>query len=215
MTVAWTILASPASAQSRLAMGPVIGINYNIHTGSGLEREGRGYGFLIGGQADASFTKSVGVLASIYFYDSRTGDYTITGTDSGIDFSRDVSVRIAYFEFEPLIKIMVPQLPIYLLAGGTVGIKIEGNTEATTNILTPGFSFPTGFASQTDKATIENVNTLLEFKVGVGYSYSLYQNTRLSSQFTFASGLSDVVKNVDWRLRSFGFTTSIEFDVGK
>jgi hypothetical protein len=215
IAVVWTNPSTPVTAQGRLTMGPVIGINYNIHTGSGLEKVGRGYGILIGGQADMSFTKYLGVLASIYFYDNRSGDYSATGTDAGIDFSRDVSVRIAYLEFEPLIKLTVPAFPIYLIAGGSVGFKIEGNTEATTNILTPGFSFPSGFASQTDNAAIDNVNTRFEFKVGVGYTYRLFQNTWLTSQLTFASGLSDVVKNVDWKLRSFGLATSLEFDVGK
>jgi hypothetical protein len=194
---------APAQAQFRLAIGGGMGLNLNLHSGSDLPESGSGVGFAIAGQADMSFTRNIGIITSLYFYDNRSGGYSVTENYLGTNYTTDVSASIAYFEIEPLFKFTFPTAPVYIVAGPSLGFSVQNSYDAKT----------TGFASQ--KGTIQDMNTRFELKAGGGYIYPLGRDMRLNGQLTFGYGLTNVQENVNWKVLSFGLLTSFEFDVVK
>lgn len=138
------VLATTAQAQFKMAIGPAIGLNFNIHSGSDLDKTGTGVGLVVGGQADMSFSKSLGLLTTLYFYDNRSGSFSQTGSQGGVNYTVDVSASVAYFEIEPLFKFTLPDAPIYFVAGPALGFNVEGESEAKTTVTTPGYYFPGG-----------------------------------------------------------------------
>jgi|WetSurMetagenome_2_1015567.scaffolds.fasta_scaffold63718_3 hypothetical protein len=188
-------------AQFKLAIGGGMGLNLNLHGGSDLPQSGSGVGFAIAGQADMSLSKNIGILTSLYFYDNRSGSYSMTQNYYGTNYTTDVSASIAYFEIEPLFKYTLPTAPVYIIAGPCLGFNVQNSYETKT----------TGYASQ--KGTIQDMNTRFELKAGGGYIYPLSRDMRLNGQLTFGYGLTNVQQNVNWKVLSFGLLTSFEFDV--
>jgi hypothetical protein len=192
-----------AQAQFKLAIGGGVGLNLNLHGGSDLPQSGSGVGFAIAGQADMSLSKSVGILMSIYFYDNRSGSYSMSQNYYGTNYTTDVSASVAYFELEPLFKYTLPTAPVYIIVGPSLGFSVQNSYETKT----------TGYASQ--KGTIQDMNTRFELKAGGGYIYPLSRDMRLNGQLTFGYGLTNVQQNVNWKILSFGLLTSFEFDIVK
>jgi hypothetical protein len=200
------VFAFTAQAQFKLAAGGGMGLNLNLYGGSDLPQSGSGIGFAIAGQADMSFSKTVGAVFSVYFYDNRSGSYTTTGNSYGTNYSADVSASVAYFELEPLFKLKLEEAPLYFVVGPCLGFSVQnsGESKVTANNQTT-----------TNKATIQNMNTRFELKAGGGYIYPLSKTMRINTQLTFGYGLTNVVQDVNWKIMSFGLLTSIEFDVVK
>lgn len=209
------MFASTVQAQYKLAVGLVFGANVNVHTGAALQKTATGVGFVTGGQAELSFTKSLGALATVNFYDNRIGSYTHTFTDLGVDYSADESETVVYLDIEPLLKFTLPDVPFYVVAGPSVGFSIQGKSEATTTIMTPGYSFPDGTDNLVAKTDLQNVNTRYEVKVGCGYTYVIDKKTHVNIQFIYSDGLNKVTRDLDWKIMSFGLTAAFEFDLGQ
>jgi hypothetical protein len=211
--IAVLVGASTVHAQARTAVGFVIGGNYNIHSGAALQKTGIGVGLVAGGQLDISFTKSLALLTTIYGYDNRIGNYTQTLTQGGVDYSLDVSVTVAYAGVEPLLKITMPDIRFYIVAGPSIAFKVEGQSEVNTTITTPGYAFPSGYTSQTSSGDIADAKTRFELNFGGGYIFRIDQQSRLTTQLSFTYGLNTVQKNVDWRVNSIRLIAGLEFDV--
>lgn len=197
------VFVSTVQAQFKMAIGPAMGLNFNIHSGSDVQETGTGVGFAIAGQADMSFTKSLGLLTSFYFYDNRSGSYSQTQSSYYGSYTQNVSASLAYFEIEPLFKYTLPQAPIYIVAGPSLGFNVESSYEYKA----------TGY--QTQKGTLKDMNTRFELKAGGGYIYPLSKDMRINGQLTFGYGLTNVQQDVKWKVLSFGVLASIEFDVVK
>jgi opacity protein-like surface antigen len=67
-------------SQFKLKLVPQTGMNFNLHTGSDIE-SGSGFGFVIGAGADMQFTKNIGLIANLQFYDNRSGSISQTGSN--------------------------------------------------------------------------------------------------------------------------------------
>ena len=210
--LSWAVLmvltivsVGPLQAQFKMAVGGGMGLNLNLYSGSDVNG-GSGLGFAVAGQADMSFSKTIGILTSLYFYDNRSGSYTQTGNYYGTNYSVDVSASVAYFEIEPLFKLKLEDAPVYFVAGPSLGFNLENSYEAKTTA---------NNQSSTQKATIQNMNTRFELKAGGGYIFPLSKTMRINSQLTFGYGLANVVKDVNWKILSFGLLASFEIDVVK
>ena len=204
--------ASTAHAQTKMALGFALGGNYNIHTGSNLAKTATGVGFVGGVQIDVSFTKSLALLTTVYAYDNRIGSYTHDVTIDGIAFSDDNSVTIAYAGIEPLLKFAMPDDRFYVVAGPSIAFKVQARGENTQTTTTPATGFPYGYSYQ---ATYEppDINTRFELNVGGGYVFRIDGQSRLTTQLTFAYGLNNIEKNVDWRINSIRLIAGLEFDI--
>jgi hypothetical protein len=202
-------------AQTKIAVGLALGGSYNVHTGSNLQKTGTGFGFAGGGQLDISFTKSLGLLTTIYAYDNRIGNYIHTMTQGGLDYSADVTVTIAYAAVEPLLKYTMPDKRFYLVVGPYIGYKVDGRSEIITTILTPGYSFSNGFSYVTTSSDLQDVNLRFELAFGGGYAFAIDPTSRLTAQLTAGYGLNDIEKNVNWRINSIRLIAGLEFDLGR
>jgi hypothetical protein len=204
---------SRISAQTKFAAGLVVGGSYNMHTGAALQKSGSGVGFAGGGELNIAFDKAFGIQTTAYVYDNRVGSYTHELSEGGIDYSADVAVTIAYAELEPLLKYTMPDKRFYLLAGPSVGFKVDGQSEIVTSILTPGYSFSNGFTYQTTTSELRDILMRVELIFGGGYSFAIDNQSRLNGQLTIGYGLTNIEKNVDWRINSIRLVAVLEFDI--
>jgi hypothetical protein len=204
-------LASMADAQPRTELGFAVGMNYNMHTGADLPATATGVGLIIGGQADISFNRTVGLLTTVS-YDNRIGKYSESGTFSGYDYTKDVDVTVAYLSVEPLLKYIIPDRPWCLVTGPSIGFPVQGKSQ--TVLTTPGYAID-GYESSTVNVTIENLKPRFEWKFGAGYFIQTDKKTVVTLRLTYARGFTDVQKGMDWRVNSITFLGSIDFTLGR
>ena len=204
VVVALVVALTPSYSQFALSAGPALGLNFNLHGGSALPEAGSGLGMVIGGVADIQFNKSIGILASLYFYDVRSGSYSTTSSNVGYD----IGASLAYFTIEPLFKFQMPS-GLFLVGGFNIGFNLKGDGEAT--ITTSGFTFSNGQTTQTSPFT--NLNSRFEMKAGAGYEYPLSDGMVLAPMLTFGFGLSDVQSNVAWKISTFQLLVPLRFSL--
>ncbi len=194
----------PAFGQFKMSVGPAIGLNFNLHSGSDLPQNGNGFGFVFAGQADMMFNKSLGLISSLYFYDGRGGSYSMTNNN----VTYDVGASISYFDIEPLLKIQMQNSPLYFVGGPSLGFNLSG--ESDVKITTPGYVFQGGGTTQ--KQTLQNMNTRFELKAGAGYTIPL-SGVDLDPRLTFGYGLTNVQENVVWKIMTFQLMVAVNFRV--
>jgi hypothetical protein len=205
VTIAATLfLGTTLSAQFRMAVGPAVGLNLNLHSGSDIPQGGSGMGIALAGEADMSFNKSLGLITSLYFYDGRGGSYS---TASG-NVNYDVSASMSYFQIEPLLRIQMQSSPLYFVAGPSLGFNLTGEGEI--KITTAGYTFQGG--STTQKQTLQNMNTRFELKAGAGYSFPM-GSFDLDPRLTFGYGITNVQQNVNWKVMTFQAMVAVKFKV--
>ena len=201
-------------AQVEMSAGPVVGLNINLHTGTELPKNVTGYGVIAGLQGDIEFTQTLGARLSVS-YDNRIGTYSEAGTDAAtsLDYTLDRVVTVAYVNIEPLFKYTIPNRPVFLVAGASIGINAGSKAEATTTITTPGYTFSNGYSTQTTSGDIQNMNLRFELKAGIGYFIRFNKMTRVSFQATYGYGLTNVIKDSDWKIRTFSLRGSLDLGI--
>ena len=205
--------------QFKFSLGPAVGMNFNIHTGSDLSETGTGFGAVFAGQADMQFSKTIGMIATLGFYDNRSGSTNDTKTESyegiPITVSSDVSSSLAYFTIEPLLKVSLPSSGLYFLAGPSIGINIEGSYDLTQDITIPQeYANYYGLQAKTTQKSSQSFNDLVtrfEFKFGAGYDIPIARNIDLAPQVTFGYGLTKVQKDVSWRILTIQAICGLKF----
>ncbi len=193
-----------ALGQFKMSVGPAIGLNFNLHSGSDLPESGSGLGFVFAGEADMTFNKSLGLISSLYFYDGRGGSYNMTTGN----VSYNVNASISYFQIEPLLKIQMQTSPLYFVAGPALGINLSGEGEV--KITTSGYTFQGGGTTQ--KQTLQNMNTRFELKAGAGYSMPM-SGVDVDPRLTFSYGLTNVQQNVVWKIMTFQLIVAVKIKV--
>lgn len=211
---------NPAYSQFRLNLGPSIGLNYNIHTGSDLPQSGSGFGFLLGGQADMSFTPNVGLIANMQFYDNRSGSFTQTSSNQYQDqlgnpvsstVSTDNSASLAYFDIEALFKYSLSTNNLFFFAGPSVGFNIEGSYNVTQTETFP-VPYQSNNSTNTSKGSFQNLNTRFELKFGGGYDIPA-GSMFITPQLSFGYGLTEVEQNIKWRILTIQAMVTVKFNV--
>ncbi len=214
--------ANPAFSQFRLNLGPSIGTNFNIHTGSDLPQSGNGFGLVIGGQADMNFTPTIGLMANMQFYDNRSGSYTQTSSNQYTDnqtgapvtstVTQDNSSSIAYFALEALFKVNLKNNNLFFFAGPSVGFNVEGSYDQTTTE-----TFPAGYqnnnTSNSSKGSLQNMNARFELKFGGGYDIPTSAGMFITPQVSFGYGLTNVVQDVNWKILTIQALVTVKFNV--
>ncbi|HTY36865.1 MAG TPA: outer membrane beta-barrel protein [Bacteroidota bacterium] len=208
------VLTQVSPAQTEISFGPAVGMSFNQHKGSNIPSNANAVGLIIGGQFDIAFSKSVGLLATIA-YDNKVGKYTDAGTIGGIDYSTNASITIAYCTVEPLFQYTLPNRPVYFVTGPSLGIPVQGKTQTTSEILTPGYSFPNGYALQTLNTTVDNMKARFEWKIGAGYCWHVDKKTFLNVHAIYSRVFTDVVDKSDWRVNAITLVGSFEFTLGR
>ena len=205
LLVGMCVMTVPGYAQFTMKVGPLTGMNFNIHSGSDLKQTGTGVGFMIGGEADMMFSSTVGILTRLTLYDNKSGSYSESGTTQGYNYTADVSWSVAYFQIEPLFKFKIPHSGFYFVAGPSLGINVEGSQETTIKI--------EGYQDQKNKGSIKDMQARFEIKAGAGYDFSISRGLEISPELMFGYGLTKVVSDVSWRILSIQAAASVKFSV--
>lgn len=202
--------ANNMKAQFHMGVGPSLGLNFNIHTGSDIDEGGTGFGILFAGQVDMTFNqnRSLGMITSIVFYDNRSGSSSQFGNYQGTNYNADNNVSISYFQLETLFKYRIPNVGVYFLFGPELGFDLSADLEQE-------ISFPQNptAAPQKTKSSLKNVNSRFELKMGAGYDIQLSQLITLAPQLTFGYGISNVIEDVDYNILTFQALVTCKFNI--
>lgn len=201
-------------SQFKMAVGPEMGFNLNLHGGGDIDEGGSGFGFLLSGRVDMSFnrTQSLGLQTGFAFYDSRGGSSETTSMQQNAAMNVENDVSISYFQIYSLFKYRLP-MGMYFLFGPQIGFDLSAELEQTYNITTPGYYFQGGSQTQKSKSTMKNTNARFELKMGGGFDIQLSDLITLSPQLTFGFGLTDVIEDVDYSIHSFQVGVACKFNV--
>lgn len=211
LTIAFLFMSfipNSSHAQFRLKLGPQLGLNYNIATGSGMENTYTGFGMLIGGTVDMSFTPMIGIITNLQFYDNRSVSFSGTEPYQGVDLNVDDSRSIAYFMIEPLFKLKLPNSGFYFVMGPAIGFNVEGS-------YTVKYSVP-GYQTESEKGSLSDMLIRFELKAGAGYDIDLGA-VYLTPQLSFGYGLtkvqSDNVTSSEARILTIQLLTAVKFSL--
>ncbi len=198
--------ATPSLAQFHMAIGPVTGFNFNIHSGSDIQETGTGLGFMIGGEADMSFSPTIGILTRLIFYDNMSGSYSKSGTDPYYgNYSQDYSSSVGYFTIDALFRLKLQRSGLYFIAGPSFGINVEGSYEVSTTIQGQDYG--------KQKGSLKDMQARFALKVGAGYEIPIARDIDLTPQVTFAYGLTKVQSDVSWRIINIYAGCGVKFRV--
>ena len=205
-------------SQFKLALGPGLGMNFNLHTGSDLKESGSGFGMVFGGYTDMSFSPTIGMITGLAFYDNRSGSISTTGTGpvqggGTYNFTRDADVSLAYFQIESLFKLGIPKSGFYFVMGPVLGFNISSESSTTTTITTPDVTFDGQTNKQTAKATIKDTQVRFELKAGAGYDIPVSRLITVAPQLTFGYGLTNVVKDVKAKILTIQLMANVKFNL--
>lgn len=199
------------NAQFGMKVGANLGLNFNIGTGSDLKETMSGFGMLFGATVDMSFTRSIGLITNLQFYDNRSGSYDESGTYQGINYTITNSASIAYFVIEPLFKLSLPTSGLYFVGGAGLGFNVEGSGEQELSSANDVLTFNDG--STKYKTTLKDMLVRFELKLGSGYDIELSKLVTLTPQLTFGYGITKVQSDVSARIMTIQLQTSVKFSV--
>lgn len=218
------LYTSQSYSQFRMSVGPEMGMNFNLHTGSDLSESGTGIGFVIGGQVDMDFTQTIGLVTSMQFYDNRSGSTTQESSQQYQDnqgnpvtstISRENSASLAYFMIEPLFKLRLPGSGFYFLAGPSIGFNIEGTGEVeATETLPPPYTWDGQSNKRTlakSKGSMKDLLARFELKFGSGYNIPVSNSIYLYPQLTFGYGITKVQSDLSWRILTIQALFGVKF----
>jgi hypothetical protein len=149
-------------------LGPRLTGNFNIYNSKGVIGSYNGIGIGIGGTVDVSFSKHIGLMANLTFFDMR--GYSNSSTNNVT--TTDVSVNLAYLTLDPMFKLEFSGF--YIVAGPSLGIKISSSGETTTTT-TQGQGQPPAINTTTDNTDTKAIR--FDLATGVGYTFTLSQNS--------------------------------------
>ncbi len=199
-------------SQFRMKVGPTLGLNYNIGTGSDLDETVSGFGLVVGAQVDMNFTPMVGLITNIQFYDNRSGSSSTKGTtQDGTSYTLTNSTSLAYFMIEPLFKLSIPQSGFYFVMGPMVGFNVEATFEQKVTSQNNNVTFQGGGT----KIEQSMKNTLVRFgiKTGAGFDINLSSLIDLTPQLNFEYGLTNIQSDVSARILTFQALVTVKFKV--
>lgn len=206
----FTLLASVVNGQFRMSVGPEVGFNFNLHTGSDLDEGGSGLGMALSGIVDMTFTsdRAIGLLTGLAFYDNRSGSSSSLFSQNGTNYSVDNDVSIAYFQIISLFKYRIPNVGVYFVFGPQIGFDLSAELEQT-------YSIVGGQTVQKTKNSLKDTNARFELKFGGGWDIDVSPLITLAPQLTFGLGLTDVIEDVDYVIHSFQLSIACKFNVIK
>ena len=205
------LLASNSGfAQFRLKLGPNIGLNYNIGTGSDVDETMTGIGMVIGGTVDMAFTPTIGLITNLQFYDNRSGGTSTEGSVQGIAYTVNDDRSIAYFMIEPLFKLTLPSSPFYFVVGPAFGFSVQGSYDIRITSQNNQVTFNDGSTKAT--GSIKDMLVRFALKLGSGYDIKL-GSIFLTPQLAFEYGLTNIVSDVKSKILTIQLTTAVKFSL--
>jgi hypothetical protein len=144
-------------------LGPRLTGNFNIYNTKGQVGSWNGIGIGIGGTVDVSFSKHIGLMTNLTFFDMRGFSNSTTNNNTTTDFS----LALSYLTLDPMFKAEFSGF--YMVAGPSLGIKIASSGERTTTV--------TGQTPAVASINADTKGIIFAIAVGTGYTFTLSPNS--------------------------------------
>lgn len=197
-----------SQAQFHMSVGPAMGFNLNLPSGSDVENGGSGFGIAFAGRIDMSFDQArmFGIITGLTFYDGRGVSDSQTGTDQQYGrYTIDNDFSLSYFQIEALFRLRLPA-GIYFMMGPVIGFNESAEVEQTYQLLDLN-------QSGKSKQTLKETNVRFELKAGAGYDIPLSKLITLTPELSFGLGLTNVIKNVSSHVHTIQALVTCKFNV--
>jgi hypothetical protein len=164
-----SLISSNSIFAQGILLGPRLTGNMNIYNQTGLTGTWNGIGVGIGGTLDISFSKHVGIMADLTFFDMRNFSNATTQNQT----TSTTSLTLSYLTIDPMFKLDFSGF--YMVAGPSLGIKLGSSGDQTT---TAAGANPNTTTLQLDTETL-----VFDIAVGTGYSFTLSEGMYLGTDF--------------------------------
>lgn len=153
----------------RVLIGPRITGNFNIYNEKGLTGSYNGLGIGVGGTIDALFSKHIGIMGNVTFFDMRN----FSNSETINEVSIDRSLTLSYLTIDPMFKAEFSGF--YMAAGPSLGIKLNSSGEVTQT--------QAGITPITQAMDLDTKTVRFDIAVGAGYTFSLSKGMYLGTDF--------------------------------
>lgn len=169
LLIVFSIFISNSLFAQRTLIGPRLAGNYNIYNQKGLTGSYNGVGVTIGGQVDALFSKNIGILVNVNFFDMR--NFSNSTTTNNVN--TDQSYTLSYATLDPLFQVNFSNF--YFGTGVSVGFKLNSTGEVTTTV--------TGQTPQITPNDIATNSVAFDIALATGYNFELSPKMQLGTDF--------------------------------
>ncbi len=170
-----------SSYAQRILLGPRLAGNYNIYNQKNLTASYNGIGISAGGQLDALFNKSIGILVNISAFDMRNFSNTTTTAQGNASQTTENSITLSYCTIDPMFQANFSGF--YMAAGPSIGFKLNGSGEQTVT--------QTGGQPQVAPLQLTFKSAIFGISTGLGYNIKLSPDMALGTDFFVNIPLSD------------------------
>jgi hypothetical protein len=154
-----SLLSNTSIFAQGILLGPRLSGNLNIYNEQGLTGTWNGIGIGIGGTLDISFSKHIGLMADLTFFDMRNFSNATTQNQQ----TTTTSLTLSYLSIDPMFKLDFSGF--YMVAGPSLGIKLGSSGDRT---VTAAGANPNTQTLQLDTETL-----VFNIAVGAGYNFTL------------------------------------------
>ncbi|MBQ6269026.1 MAG: OmpA family protein [Bacteroidetes bacterium] len=156
-----------------------------------------------------------------YNKSSKIGNYIQNDDVSDIISEEILNASLYSVSLVPMFDFFLAdrsKLPLFMRLGADLGFVLGNNYEMYENIKSPTealFENGTKRRNESD-GSITNINSL-SFGVlaGLGYELFSFDNIKISPYFQYYYGLTDVVKDLDWKYNKFNVGVNVEYALKK
>ena len=171
------LLSSSIFAQTTVMIGPRVTGNYNIYNEKGLTGSWSAIGVGVGGTVDATFSKVIGLMVNLTFFDMRSWGNSITQGNQTNEYTRTLS----YLTIDPMFKMEFSRF--YMVAGPSLGIKLGSSGENSAIV--------TGQTPQIQTVTLDTKTIRFDIATGAGYTFKLSNDMGLGTDFMVHIPITD------------------------
>jgi|CZKP01.1.fsa_nt_gi hypothetical protein len=146
-----------------VTLGPRLSGNFNIYNQTGLVGSYNGIGIGIGGTVDISFSKHIGIMTNLTFFDMRS----FSSSNTAQNQTTESSLSLSYLTLDPMFKLEFSGF--YIVAGPSLGVKLgsSGTTTVTAAGATPNVT----------TLNLDTQSVIFDIVAGTGYSFTLTPNS--------------------------------------
>ncbi|SRR5690554_5807316 len=154
---------------AQVKIGPRLTGNLNIYNQKGLTGTWNGIGIGIGGTVDVSFSRTLGLITNLTFFDMRGFSNSTTANN----VTSENSLTLSYISIDPLFKAEFSGF--YMVGGPSLGIKISSSGERTQTAA--------GQAPQVQTLDLDTKSVRFDLAAGTGYNFMLSPGMYLGTDF--------------------------------
>jgi len=227
-------ILDPGSYRTIL-LGPVFGINYNMHKGEFVTSDnsypccgfdnGTGVSFVFGGKLFYPVTDEIYLTPRLQF-EGQGGDfkndkinYPILGPGNrlqNVNLQDDLKVSLYTLNLDIFGAYDIAGTGLYVCAGPSFQFVVVKNFKQTEKIVTPSESvFLDGSRERTLYDESRDIVNTFQFAIrgGLGYDWNLGSGIHLNPEALYSYSLTKLSKDYDWKVSNIQFSLSILFEL--